>query len=50
MDLKSLWREVELSFYRVWDWAQGEAVAHPLIPILWIAMAYVLWRIMRRKN
>jgi hypothetical protein len=50
MALTSIWQEVELSFHRVWDWAQAEARVNPLIPILWIAMAYVLWRIMRPKN
>lgn len=50
MDFDSLWREIELSLYHAWAWVQSEAQQHPIIPVVWILTALLLWRMMRGKN
>jgi hypothetical protein len=50
MDFDSLWREIELSLYQAWAWVLSEAQQHPIIPVVWILMALLLWRMMRGKD
>ena len=50
MDFRSILREIQLGLERGWDWALSALIEHPIIPVTWILMVYLLWRIMRRKN
>jgi hypothetical protein len=50
MELTSIWREIELTLTLVWDWALAEVLANPIILLIWGAITYLLWRMMRRKD
>jgi hypothetical protein len=50
MNFDYLWREIELSLYFAWAWVQAEAQQHPLIPLVWVSLALLLWRMMKGRD
>jgi hypothetical protein len=50
MIFDSLWREIELSLYFAWSYVQSEVQQHPIIPLVWLSLALLLWRMMRGRD